>query len=406
MHLPLSNRRAEYRMLEHPPMKALRTAGETRGREDHERGGRQDRQEETGETARHAEHAGRDHEPAQRWRCVFAHLRRRIPRSHAAHRSDLRGLRQRLALGWLLAVGAATPVMPQALSVATLELTDHPLAGRIWDTRSGVEIEPQEVYRRAAAHRFVLLGETHDNPVHHELQARVLERIAATGRQPLVAWEMIDASHATALADCLARCEDWVSELPQRLEWATSGWPDWSLYVPIAAVAARYALPMAAANLSDDELRRILDGADVAESGEPAELSPPLPEPARAHLEQTLTDSHCGMPIPDARLAAMIRVQRARDRRMSAVLEHGSADDGSVLIAGSGHTRLDWGAGFDLSHAYDAANVLALAFLEVSSDCASAGECIEARAGKEPPWDVVWFTPRAVREDPCARLRS
>jgi uncharacterized iron-regulated protein len=263
------------------------------------------------------------------------------------------------------------------------------------------------VYRRAIASRIVLLGETHDNPLHHELQARVLERIAATGRQPLVAWEMIDASRAAALADCLARCEDWLIVLPQQLEWAGSGWPDWSLYAPVAAVAARYTLPMAAANLSDDELRRVLDTetAEITDASAMSEPSPPLPPTARPHHAQTLTDSHCGMPIPDARLDAMIRVQRARDRRMSAVLEHDSTDDGAVLIAGSGHTRLDWGAGFDLVRDHGAAQVLAIAFLEVSNECRNPGECMESRAGSAPPWHVVWFTPRAVREDPCASFR-
>src|SRR6266480_2784062 len=70
---------------------------------------------------------------------------------------------------------------------------DHALIGTIWDVRAGVAITPETFVTRVAARRFVLLGEKHDNPDHHRLQAWVVGALIAAGRRPAVAFEMFRA---------------------------------------------------------------------------------------------------------------------------------------------------------------------------------------------------------------------
>src|SRR5258706_8709484 len=51
---------------------------------------------------------------------------------------------------------------------------NHPLTGRLWDVASGGFIDRQNLFTRLARADFILLGERHDNPHHHLLQAEVL----------------------------------------------------------------------------------------------------------------------------------------------------------------------------------------------------------------------------------------
>lgn len=287
----------------------------------------------------------------------------------------------------------------------TLELADHPLAEQvIWDPRAHRPIDPTELERRVAAARYVLLGEVHDNPRHHVLQAHLIERVAAT-RHPLVAMEMIDDSQAAALERCLAECEQLAEELPEAIDWESSGWPRWDLYRPIIETAARHRLPIRAANLSRQAL---LQRAFATEGQNEAGDKQPLQElepAALASLEQTLLDSHCGRPIAAAQLRGMVRAQRLRDARMlQALIESGiDSPDGGVLIAGSGHVRRDWGVARDLELLVGDEAVLSIAFTEVD-DRTDPAQYTDA--GDDAPFDVVWFTARAPRADPCESMRT
>src|SRR5213078_4359069 len=135
----------------------------------------------------------------------------------------------------------------------------HPLADRIWGVQAGSFVAPPELVDRLAAARFVLLGERHDSPEHHTLQARLLGGMIAAGRRPAVGFEMLSTDDATAIARYLARSPKDASGLGEAVSWNRSGWPDWRLYEPIAQAALDAGLPIVATNLSraaTDAVRR------------------------------------------------------------------------------------------------------------------------------------------------------
>ncbi|MEO0036710.1 MAG: hypothetical protein RLZZ501_2733, partial [Pseudomonadota bacterium] len=78
--------------------------------------------------------------------------------------------------------------------------SSHPLAGRIWVPAEGRFVGPAEAVARLAGAGAVGLGETHDNPDHHALQAWLVAALAAAGPAPAVAFEMIDQDREEALA--------------------------------------------------------------------------------------------------------------------------------------------------------------------------------------------------------------
>src|ERR671930_2741560 len=81
---------------------------------------------------------------------------------------------------------------------------DHPLVGQIWDVEAARLIDTTTLVQRLTNGRFVLLGEKHDNPDHHRLQAWILKQLSVAGRRPAVAFETFTPDQPPAIARYLA----------------------------------------------------------------------------------------------------------------------------------------------------------------------------------------------------------
>ena len=161
-----------------------------------------------------------------------------------------------LALTGAVASCAQTP--PAAPPPSDSALTRQaPLSGHIHDTSSGLALTTEALIERLAAVDFVLLGERHDNPDHHRLQALISERLLDRGRSYGVAFEMIHSGQTPRLAQYIAASPGDSAGLGTALGWEKSGWPSWSLYRPIAAAAIKRGLPILAANLPPDVARAL-----------------------------------------------------------------------------------------------------------------------------------------------------
>ncbi|HEY3190091.1 MAG TPA: ChaN family lipoprotein, partial [Solirubrobacteraceae bacterium] len=100
----------------------------------------------------------------------------------------------------LLAVLAACTTVAPGVSWQSSIGREHPLVGRIWDVAARRFVDEPTVVAAITRARYVLLGEKHDNPDHHALQARLLRALTAAGRRPAVAFEMLTPVQADPLA--------------------------------------------------------------------------------------------------------------------------------------------------------------------------------------------------------------
>lgn len=281
---------------------------------------------------------------------------------------------------------------------------DHPLAGRIWDVAAGRFVTMDSLVERLTPARFVLLGERHDNAEHHLFQAWIVRQLVAAGRRPAVAFEMLDADQAGALAAHLARAPRDADGVGDAVGWSTSGWPPWKDYAPIAEAALAADLPVAAASLPARVVRAVARG-DL--SGVPPDLvrthglDRPAAPAAQASLEAEMRDSHCGQ-LPDSRLAGMVTAQRVRDAYMADRLL-AVQRDGAVLIAGAGHVRTDRGVPVYVTTRAPDVTVASVAFVEVATGREAPADYAERYGVRTLPFDFVWFTPRADDVDPCAK---
>ncbi len=284
---------------------------------------------------------------------------------------------------------------------------DHPLVGKIFDPASGKTLSAAAVRDRAIAADAVLLGENHDNPDHHALQTWVVRELAAVGQKPHVAFEMIDSDQREALNRWLAGDRQDLAMLGHMLQWDKSGWPDWSLYLPIAEAAVGSGGLITAANIGKGETRALArNEPDAAALRTRLNLDTPMEAKAEQSLTATIRDSHCNM-LPERAIPGMLTVQRARDSSMA----HSVADvvangHKAVLIAGGGHVRKDYAVPAWLRPLLGGKTVLSIGFVEVRPNRIQPQDYADVFDAEDIPFDLIWFTPAAEREDPCVAFRQ
>jgi len=305
-----------------------------------------------------------------------------------------------------LLVGCAATSTPVDLGAWQAPLgREHPLTGRIWDVKASRFVTSDAVVARLAGARYVLLGERHDNPDHHRVQAALVRALLASGRRPAVVFEMFTADDAPAIARYLTAAPRDAAGLADAVDWKRSGWPDWAYYQPIVQAALDAGLPIVAGNMAPATVRALARGnrAALAESlAARYALDLPLPSGGQAALTAEIREAHCGH-LPADRIEGMVLAQRARDATLAESLLT-AARDGAVLIAGNGHVRGDRGVPSYLRAREPAASIAALAPLEVHDGWTRPAD-YEAAFGGPLPYDWVWFTPRMDDADPCARFR-
>ncbi len=301
---------------------------------------------------------------------------------------------------------------------------EHPLVGRIWSPVDARYLDRAELEAKLADARFVLLGEQHDNPDHHRLQAELLASLVARGRRPAVVFELVDADDQAKLDAARAEAPKDPDAIDRAAPWDPRGWP-FALYRPIVATAVDAGLPVIAGNYPRARIKALFSphgasphGPTIGEAElETLGVSKPLPEEHVRALEAELVASHCGHPVGPM-LPAFVLAQRLRDAQMAERLASAAAargkDDGAVLIAGAGHTRRDRGVPVYLAErasSASVASVASVAFVEVRAGRDAPADYAaryhpDAAAERALPFDAVWFTPTFDDQDPCASMKS
>ena len=206
-----------------------------------------------------------------------------------------------------------------------------------------------------AAQDVLVLGEVHDNPAHHALQAA---RVAELEPSAIVFEMLTPAQAGKALPDLRGD----PAALAKALEWSKSGWPDFEMYYPIFAAAPEAAIY----------------GAQVPR------------EEAREALQMS---AHCDALPPDI-LPGMVDIQRLRDAALArAVLNALDETGGPVaVITGNGHARRDWGMPAVLEFARSGLEIVVLGQTEDDGPL-------------EGDFDEVISAPAVDRPDPCAAFK-
>ena len=252
----------------------------------------------------------------------------------------------------------------------------------------------------------VLLGEVHDNPLHHAARSKLLMGTHA------IAFEQIRADQQPALDAFASLPPDTrtTSDLLRLLDWEKSPWSKTANYTPLFDAAVASKLAIFAADPPRDLIRTV---AKAGPSALPQEkrtrlgLDTPLSDAQTAASLAEIEASHCGV-IPKSAHPNMAFAQRYRDAHMAEVLLKATATNGSaILIAGNGHVRSDRGVPWYLRQRAPDKNVISVLFIEVEDGKNDPTSYVERDERGRPTADYIVFTPKASREkDPCDEMKA
>lgn len=232
--------------------------------------------------------------------------------------------------------------------------------------------------------QVLFLGEVHDNPAHHAVQAQWVAKLAPRA----IVFEMLTEDQANAVSDD-NRSDATILEAA--LGWESAGWPDFDMYFPIFAAAPDAAILGAGVprerlrDLMAEDLQAVA-GSDLSQRFALDLSLDPEEQTARETLQR---EAHCNA-LPEELMPRMVSVQRLRDavladRALDAVTRFGAP---VVVITGNGHARMDWGAPALLKAAAPDVAVYAL------------GQS-EAGQGPSGVFDSIIDGPGVDRGDPC-----
>jgi len=231
----------------------------------------------------------------------------------------------------------------------------------------GALLGPAEVANAASGVRYVLFGETHDSACDHEMEAALLEALAANGMPPVVGLEMVAVSEQGVL-DRFGDGSIDLADLPAALAWQENWGVDFAIYEPIFATARRWGLPLLALNLPRDLVRDVaragIDGLPPEERARLPEIVPPPPE--QESMLREAWEAHAGQGragAGDEGFRRFVLVQSLWDSQMaSAAITWRRALDREpvAILAGAGHVVNGWGIAWRLRAYEPEASVLSI----------------------------------------------
>jgi uncharacterized iron-regulated protein len=263
---------------------------------------------------------------------------------------------------------------------------------------------------------ILLIGETHDNPDHHRLRARVLSGPGREmrGSPRAVIFEHIRTDQQSALdqfnaAAAASSQPPAAADLLKALEWDKSGWPKAAIFEPLFAAALDAKLPILPGDPPRGKARAVaMEGLSALDPAEAArlKLDTPLTAADQDQLLTELEDSHCGL-MPKTAFGNMAVAQRYRDAHLAAQLaaayrQHGTA----VLLAGNGHVRTDRGVPYYLRQILPGVPIVSVMLIEVEDGKTDPAAYVPRDTDGKPAADYLVFTPRTERPDPCIEMRA
>lgn len=298
------------------------------------------------------------------------------------------------------------------------QLKEHPLIDKIWSVQTQNFVTIETVKKQILDADVILLGETHDNARHHQLQGLFINHLVQNQRFPAVAYEMLDHPQQESINQFQKSHKDNTGKTDQfaiAINWDESGWPEWPYYRPAFYPAIENNLTIIAANQDLKFIRKaIKQGTQALDESTREMLTKYQYEgPLKQALEQEILSAHCDM-LPEKMLGPMLLGQQVRDISMTqSILAalHKNNNQGVILVAGTGHTRTDYGVPLYVRQEVPNKKIISIAFIEVSEGALHASDyaenwLIDSQASNTLPFDYVWFTPLAKREDQCEKMKA
>lgn len=252
----------------------------------------------------------------------------------------------------LLAMTACTTTntnTPDSSRAASMAEAGELVAPGIYDVATGQLVTRAQLFGELSRARFVVVGESHDDPFHHEVELSVYRGVA-TSRDAgavLLGMEMFQRPFQGPLDEYVAKNIDQDTMLAQT-EWEKRWKFPVEFYAPLWKFARENGWKVVALNAPRELTRRLskvgVDGLNDAERAQLPELD--LQNAAHKNWVKEVFASH-GMSTDDDTFENFYAAQVLWDETMAQAaveaMDGRSGDDAMVIVAGSGHVMNRWG---------------------------------------------------------------
>ena len=234
-----------------------------------------------------------------------------------------------LLAGCLVVVAPAPPSAPPAL-------------GSWWARPFAAPLEPAQAARLITEAQVVLVGEVHNHPGHHQIQAQVIQMMLDGGLRPVVGVEWLD-HEVQPICQRFSQGQLTVAEFARQVDWTRRWGHSLTLYTPLLELVQRHRLTLAPLNAPSSLIRQVAhQGLAGLKPAERAQLAPSLdltdPDYRAMLDEQFVLHGMAGQKMEEY----FFQAQVARDETMAWRLAQALAPwpDGqarAVVLAGAGH---------------------------------------------------------------------
>jgi uncharacterized iron-regulated protein len=309
-----------------------------------------------------------------------------------------------LLLGGMILTLSCVNLAPvhQPSHTDSFDLKSHPLAGSIWSAKDHRFVGLFEFSHLIFNSQTVLIGEVHDNPQHHEWQANIMKELVKT--PTVLGFEQLSSFQQSSLDEYLTNNHQNPSGIGRAVLWEQSGWPPFTIYLPIFEVALTNHWQILGMMFPKEKMKPVYQkgAAAVLPAAAMAILNPENFSPeTKNEMAKLMYLAHCSM-MPQDKMMPMVRVQIAKDAYMAHQISTAAKEKRAVIIAGNGHVRKDWGIPHFLQKIGRKGQQTVISIVEVDKGKLDPSLYMESSPRLS---DFVIFTASYQRKDPCESLK-
>jgi len=284
---------------------------------------------------------------------------------------------------------------PGAIEWSSPLLQDHPLVGKIYDTRSEQFVSFGHLMSELTQASYILIGEKHDNPDHHRIEQMLVTRLLA-GQQRSLVLEMLSSDQPDQPERFRPEPHSDDQQLKNLVAWESKSWP-WDHYAPLIRQAGNHNTTVVPGNISKQMMMQVYRNGLATQQSRRLASGHQIPNTIVEKLRQQVFEEHCEM-IPATQTQPMAEIQLARDAAMAFAM---TVSEPSILIAGAYHVLRNQGTPMHLDIVAPDHERKILIMAEVTASLTAPGSHSLVEEA-----DFLWFTPRFTNRNYCEDLKS
>ena len=329
---------------------------------------------------------------------------------------------------FLLLILLVPPILSSCAMQATQAkpiMKNDPLIDQIIATKTHAKIDFETLIKAISTYDVIYLSEKHDNPIHHQIQQRVIHALIKRKLYPTIGFEFFAMEDTPDLLNFIdsgkvhhpKQIEKAIElDLRQKLGWDTQPDEMWRYYFDLLKLARDERLQVAGIDLPSTLKRRLtrkgIEGLSPIEREQifSTHLSN---DTYKKYMFSIFKSAHCGMAQSNMQ-AKLYTTWTARNDKMALSItrlnQYRKGKGPVVVIIGKGHTEYGLGV-IDRVEAIDKTiKQVNIDLTEVTIKPSSLGQYLlplELKGfEKAPPADYLWLTPRVSNADPCQEFHE